>query len=168
LQKKDYIGDFADKMARAEGFLAGAQKYIEKGTKLCDIASSLYGLYVGHTYRNNYKIQVSEAAKLRMQMYHGQEQMMHVVNIAKVLSKIAPPGIQEYLEYNLSAFEACGKAFDMVNKYARKIEDLSAEVFPKLREVIGSNKISAKSGREIVNMKGTVNQQLDVLFKMAD
>ena len=168
LGKKDFLEKFTKKMVLAESILDKANKYIEKGTTLCNIASSLYGLYVGHTYRHVYKEQVSKAAELRMQMYHGQEQMMHVVSIAKELSKFAPPGIKEYLDYNLSTFEACGKVFDMVNKYAKKIEDLSDEVFPKLREVIGSNKVSAKSGREAEKMKGTTNQRLDILFKMAD
>ncbi|MFA6716409.1 MAG: hypothetical protein WCS27_13600, partial [Victivallaceae bacterium] len=105
----------------------------------------------GHTYRNNYKIQVSEAAKLRMQMYHGQEQMMHVVNIAKVLSKIAPPGIQEYLEYNLSAFEACGKAFDLVNKYARNIEKLSNEVEQLWLEVLNNKNSKENTMMTVAN-----------------
>ena len=168
LEKKDYLGNFSKKMLLAETILDKAQKFIQKGTALCNIGSSLYGLYVGHTYRHIYKEQISKAAELRMQMYHGQEQMMHVIRITKELSKLAPPGIQEYLEYNMAVFEACGETFDLVNKYAKKIEDLSAEVFPKLRNVIGSNKISAKSGQETEKMKGTVNQKLDLLFKMAD
>ena len=146
LQKKDFVGTFAEKMVQAENVLAGAQKYIEKGTVLCNIASSLYGLYVGHTYRHIYKRQLSKAAELRMQMYHGQEQMMHVVSIAKQLSKFAPPGIQEYLEYNLTAFEACGKAFDLVSKYAEKIEKLSDEVFTLLNKNLYSKKSYWLSG----------------------
>ena len=61
-------------------------------------------------------------------MYHGQEQMTHVMDIAAELASFAPPGIKEYLEYNMKAFAACGKTFERVNKYAKKIEDLSAEV----------------------------------------
>ena len=94
--------------------------------------------------------------------------MMVIMNCADIVGEFSPPGMREYLEYNISAFLACGKTFDLVNKYARKIEELSNEVFAMLEDAIGSNKISAKSGRETEKMKGTVNQQLDILFKMAE
>jgi len=168
LNKKDYLGSFSKRMVIAEKVLGSAQKYIEKGTTVCNIASGFYALYVGHTHRHVYKSQLSKAARLREEIRHGQQQMMHVMSITAELASFAPPGIKEYLEFNMKAFQACGKTFDRVNKYAKKIEDLSTEVFASLGEAIGSNKISAKSGRETEKMKGTVNQKLDVLFKMAN
>jgi len=96
-------------------------------------------------------------------MVYAQRQMSHVMGITAELASFAPPGMSAYLK----AFQACEKGFQIVHKHAEKIEKLSEEV-KKLREVIGSNKISAKSGREIEKMKGTTNQQLDILFKMAD
>ena len=167
LGKKDFLEKFTKKMVLAESILDKANKYIEKGTTLCNIASSLYGLYVGHTYRHVYKEQVSKAAELRMQMYHGQEQMMHVVSIAKELSKFAPPGIKEYLDYNLSTFEACGKTFDRVNKYAANIEKLSNEVFASLQTSVGSKTQSNTTYDTYVNsdnFKGTkysINTYMD-------
>jgi len=128
MEQKDYLGNFPKRMVVAEKVLNKAQKYINKGTSICNIGNSLYGLYVGHSHRHTYRSQLSRAKKLRLEMQHGQRQMMHVMSIAAELASFAPPGIKEYLEYNMAAFQACGKTFDRVNKYAAKIEKLSNEV----------------------------------------
>ena len=126
LGKKDFLEKFTKKMVLAESILDKANKYIEKGTTLCNIGNSLYALYVGRSY--TYRSELSRATKLRLKMQQGQRQMMHVMSIAAELASFAPPGIKEYLEYNMAAFAACGKTFDRVNKYAANIEKLSNEV----------------------------------------
>ena len=128
MESKDYLGNFAKRMVVAEKVLDKAQEYIKKGTTICNIGNSLYALYVGQSYRHAYRSELSRATKLRLEMQHGQRQMMHVMSIAAELASFAPPGIKEYLEYNMAAFQACGKTFDRVNKYAAKIEKLSNEV----------------------------------------
>ncbi len=126
MEQKDYLGDFTKRMVVAEKVLDKAQEYINKGTTICNIGNSLYALYVGRSY--TYRSELSRATKLRLEMQQGQRQMMHVMSIAAELASFAPPGIKEYLEYNMAAFQACGKTFDRVNKYAAQIEKLSDEV----------------------------------------
>jgi hypothetical protein len=128
LEKKDYLGNFSKRMVRASKVLEDAQKYIQKGTTVCNIANGMYALYIGHTYREGYKSELSKTKRLRLEMQYGQRQMMHVISITAELASFAPPGIKEYLEYNMKTFQACGKTFDRVNKYAEKIEKMSAEI----------------------------------------
>ena len=140
MESKDYLGNFTKRMVVAEKVLEKAQKYIQTGTTICNIGNSLYALYVGHSYRHAYRSELSRATKLRLEMQHGQRQMMHVIDITAELASFAPPGIKEYLEFNMKAFAACGKTFDRVNKYAAKIEKLSNEVFNMLNENLYSKK----------------------------
>ena len=150
LKQKDHIGNFASRMVQAEKILGRANDYINKGTKLCNIATGLYAMYVGHTYRITYKDNLSKAARIREEVRYGQQQMMHVTQITAEVASFAPPGIKEYLEFNMKAFQACGKAFDRVYKYAKKIEDLSKEVFAALGDSIGDRSKSIRTGDSLL------------------
>ncbi len=170
LNKKDNLGSFLTRMAVAEQVLDKANEYIEKGTKICNIATGLYAIYIGYKDHKMYKTRLSRVMSLREEMRYGQEQMMHVAEIMAELASFAPPGMREYLEYNISAFLACGKTFDLVNKYARKIEELSVEVFSMLAESLKSSK-SLKTGDSLLfddkykkmHKKYNVGDQLDIV-----
>ena len=54
--------------------------------------------------------------------------MESMMKLSQELIKFAPPGMSAYLKFNLEAFEACSKGFDIVNKYAANIEHVLKEI----------------------------------------
>jgi hypothetical protein len=85
-------------------------------------------MYLNHIGRNQFKKCKSKAQRMREEFVYAQRQMSLVMGITAELASFAPPGMREYIEYNLNAFNACQKGFDIVNEHAQKIEKLSEEV----------------------------------------
>ncbi len=54
--------------------------------------------------------------------------MESMMKLSQELIKFAPPGMGAYLQFNLEAFQACSKGFDIVNQYAANIEHFLGEL----------------------------------------
>jgi hypothetical protein len=85
-------------------------------------------MYLNHIGRNEFGRCKSKAQRMREEFVYAQRQMSLVMGVTAELASFAPPGMKEYLEYNLNAFNACQKGFELANKHAQKIEKLSQEV----------------------------------------
>ena len=128
INSRDNLNVFCSKLHSMKRYFKKVNNGIDIGSKIVNISSNLSSMYLNHIGRNEFGRCKSKVQRMREEFVYAQRQMSLVMGITAELASFAPPGMKEYLEYNLNAFNACQKGFELVNKHAQKIEKLSQEV----------------------------------------
>jgi hypothetical protein len=93
----------------------------------------------------------AEAAQERQNLIDAKKKMEVLIDLTSdVLSK-APPGMKEYIQYNLDAFKAVDGAMGIIDKYAGKIENVLVEI----------DKLFAENDKNLTVKTGDIYKEYD-------
>ncbi len=167
---KNYLNDrnklktFTNKIVASKRFLDKAQKYIASGKNIVDSLCQL--TYVENGKKIEIDCKLPESAKIRNDMKDGVRQMNALISAAAVFKDCVPPGMSDYIEYNLAAFNAAQVVFTIADQYCVRIERQLAEIEKQFQENNRSKSVTAGDVRGFKDelKKGnqmTYDKQLD-------
>ncbi len=123
------VKDFCSKMTKSFPMIETADKYAKRALSCFDVICELQHLrQVSSRNIKAQKDKISRATQIRREFRKAQQQMESMMKLSQELIKFAPPGMGAYLKFNLEAFKACSKGFDIVNQYAENIEHMLEEI----------------------------------------
>ena len=130
------IGNYFNKASKIKQFTGGmlqcvklldqVKTKIDFGEKVVDTLCNLVEIENGKRIKINGKL--PESAEIRAGFKEATRRMTALMSIVQSLTDIAPPGMKDYLQYNLSAFKAATVLFKITDEYCVKIENLLADI----------------------------------------
>jgi len=128
---KNYLNDrnklkkFTDNMLPFKKVLDEVKTRVDAGQKI--VNALCYLTYVGSSKKIEINSKLPESVAIRNDMKEGVRQMNALINAAAVFKDCVPPGMNDYIEYNLAAFNAAQVVFTIADQYCSRIEKEAEE-----------------------------------------